>query len=74
MSKITKDPRVISKNKCPRCNVNFLYSDNVFNSTSKTHTGVKICNECGDDEGLTLAGFGDIEAKTRQVQWENCFQ
>lgn len=48
-----------------------MFDDDVLNALSKTHKGVKICTDCGNDEGLTLAGFGDTDSKIRQIIWEN---
>lgn len=56
---------------CPRCSKNLLLEDDVMNSHSHTHNGVIICNACGDDEALTLAGLGDTDAEARQIKWEN---
>lgn len=60
-------------NKCPRCGKKKLYEENVYNSKSKTKgkEGITICNDCGNDEMLTLRGYGDLEDKKRQQVWEN---
>lgn len=56
---------------CPRCGKSKLNDEDVYNSKSHTHPGVIICNDCGTNEALTLAGAGDIEDKVIQVKWEN---
>jgi hypothetical protein len=57
--------------KCPRCNLEKLNDNDVLNDVSHTHNGVKICNDCGTQESLTLQGLGSIEDKIIQIKWEN---
>ena len=58
--------------KCPRCELEKLNDEDVMNSKSHTFPGVIICNDCGEDENLTLLGIlNDEESKIRQIKWEN---